>query len=66
VHARSIGVLLHGSGTVQVRIGHRKVGTVSGNGLVWLHLASTHHGVVRLRTVSHQKVAVDGLALSQR
>jgi len=60
---RSIGVLLHGTGTVDVLIGHRKVGTLSGSGLLWLHLSSTHHGVLRLRTVSHAKVAVDGLAL---
>lgn len=66
VHARSIGVLLHGSGTVAVLVGHHKVGTVSGSGLVWLHLSRTHHGPVRLRTVSHQKVAIDGLAVSQR
>lgn len=60
---RSVGVLLHGAGTVEVLIGHRKVGTLSGSGLLWLHLATTHHGTVRLRTVSHAKVAVDGLAL---
>lgn len=66
VRARSIGVLLHRAGTVQVRIGHHKVGTVSGSGLLWLHLPHARHGAVRLRTVSHHKVVVDGLALSQR
>ncbi|WGL53064.1 DUF1906 domain-containing protein [Nocardioides sp. BP30] len=65
VHARSIGVVLRGTGTVNVLIGHHKVGTVSGSGLVWLHLSRTHHGVVRLKTVSKQKVAIDGLALAQ-
>lgn len=65
VHARSIGVLLHGTGTVNVLIGHRKVGTVSGSGVQWLHLKKARHGVIRLKTVSKQKVAIDGLALAQ-
>lgn len=65
VRARSIGVVLHGTGTVNVLIGKHKVGTVTGNGLVWLHLSSTHHGVVRLKTVSHHKVAIDAIAISQ-
>jgi hypothetical protein len=64
VRARSVGVLLHGTGTIDVLIGHHKVGTVSGSGLLWVHLPSTRKGVLRLRTVSHQKVAVDGLAVS--
>jgi hypothetical protein len=65
VKARSIGVLLRGSGTVNVLVGKHKVGTVSGSGLVWLHLSGTHRGVVRLKTVSKHKVVIDGLALTQ-
>lgn len=65
VHARSIGVVLHGSGTVNVLIGHRVVGRVSGSGLLWVHLPKVRHGKVRIETVSKKKVAVDGIALSQ-
>jgi hypothetical protein len=65
VSARSIGVVLHGPATVNVLVGRHKVGTVSGSGLLWLHLGSTRHGVVRLRTTSHKKVSVDALVLAQ-
>ena len=65
VNARSIGVVLHGSGSVNVLIGHRVVGRVSGSGLLWVHLPKVRHGKVRIETVSRKKVAVDGIALSQ-
>jgi len=65
VHARSIGVVLHGTGTVNVLIGHHQVGRVSGSGLLWVHLPKVRHGKVRIQTVSRKKVAVDAIALSQ-
>lgn len=65
VKARSIGVVFHGTGTVNVLLGHHKIGTATGSGLVWLHLPQVAHGKVRLKTVSHKAVAIDGLALSR-
>jgi len=65
VHARSIGVVLHGTGTVNVLVGRHVVGRVSGSGLLWVHLPKVHHRKVRIETVSRKKVAVDGIALSQ-
>lgn len=63
VKARSIGILFRGTGKVVVKIGGHKVGTVSGRGQVWLHLAKVHHGRLQLITQSKKKVAVDGIAL---
>lgn len=62
----SVGVLLRGSGRLVVRIGGHKVGTVSGTGLVWLHLQKVHHGRLQLVTTSKKKVKVDGIALRRQ
>lgn len=61
--ARSVGVLLGGDGTVEVRIGGHVVGRVSGRGLHWLQLARQRHGVLHLRTVSRKRVAIDAVVV---
>ena len=63
IDARSIGVVLRGQGTVQVRLGKRAVGRVSGTGLVWLTLPRQQHGVLHLRTVSRKKTAIDAVSV---
>jgi len=62
VFARAVGVLLRGTGTVEVRIGHRSLGTVSGAGEHWVQLPRQRHGVLHLRTTSRHKVGIDGVA----
>jgi len=62
VYAHAVGVLLRGPGAVQVRIGRRAVGTVTGTGLQWVQLPQQWHGVLHLRAVSGRKTAIDAVA----
>ena len=63
VYASSVGVLLRGNSTVQVRVGGHVVGTVAGPGLHWLTLPRQRHGVLHLSTVSRKRVAIDAVVV---